>query len=440
MIARFLAVGRLWLCGLAATVAAGAAIAPEAATPPSAEGKPYHCTATVLLPSNRAHLTVFTNRVVFKSDESLSWILFWWSEFLHSKYPLTDLNVSPDCEVFPSDSAAQQARMSAKETGWKMMMNNIVQVDWAPTQTPPPGEFEPAGVEIMAGHRMNQPPPKPTPSVPPASATAEPVKKHHYYYCSSEQIPPTMYFSRAFDTTDERPEAMVAGFKEFLQQKYGYQTAGTLPCFGNYSTLADAQAGVQQRVKDLRVVGKWKIVETGWAWGGTPPPPPTPIPAGMDPAVAQLPEPFRTWTINEVPASKGYCTQNAILSAVFDCDCFARAVVHARIANAGDYRTPVPGREDMAGFDPLPNLFYGDKLPCTECLDDTRLTKYATDQVQRSLANVIAQKGASDPSVTRTTSCAVSRFVADFRAKPYVGGIEGWMNNAISTCFRKYGN
>ena len=53
----------------------------------------------------------------------------------------------------------------------------------------------------------------------------------------------------------------------------------------------------------------------------------------MDPAVTQLPEPFRTWTINEVPASKLHCERTPMISGVFDCDCFARAVVHARIAN-----------------------------------------------------------------------------------------------------------
>jgi len=233
---------------------------------------------------------------------------------------------------------------------------------------------------------------------------------------------------------------MAAGFKTFLEQKYGYHTENTLACFGAHGTLAEAQADVQQRMKDLRVAGKWKIVETGWAWGGTPLAPPTPLPAGMDPAVNQLPEPFRTWAIKEVPGSKAYCAQTPMISALFDCDCFSRAVLHARIANAGDYRTPVPGREDMAGFDPLGNLFYNEKLPCTECLDDTRLSKYATEQVNKSLANVIAQKGSSAPSVTRTTSCAVARFVADFRAKPYVGGIQGWMNNAISTCYSKYAN
>ncbi len=159
----------------------------------------------------------------------------------------------------------------------------------------------------------------------------------------------------------------------------------------------------------------------------------------MDPAVGQLPEPFRTWAIKEVPGSKAYCAQNPVLPRLFDCDCFARAVLHARIANAGNYRTPVPGMEDMSGFEPLGNLFYGEKLPCTECLDDARLTKYATDEAQRALANVIAQKGASDPSVTRTIGCTVSKFVPDFRAKPYVPNAQGFFNYRFSGCWTKYG-
>jgi hypothetical protein len=407
---------------------------------PSDEGKPYHCFASALLPTYRAHETYYQDRVVFKSDESLAWILFWWSEFLHTKYSLGDLTISPYCEVISADPAAQQTRLNGEKTGWKMMMNPFVEVDWAPTQTPPPGESEPMSVEIIAGHRMNQTPPPPPPSAPPASATAEPVKKHHYYYCSSEQRPPTMYFSRAFDTTDERPQGMMAGYKKFLEQKYGYHSEYPAACFGAHSTLTEAQTDLQQRLKDLRVAGKWKIVETGWTWGGTPPAPPTPLPAGMDPAVNQLKEPFRTWAINEVPASKAFCAQTPKISGVFDCDCFARAVLHARVANAAEYRTPVPGREDMAGFDPLTNLFYGDTLTGAECLDDARLTKYATEQVTKVLANVIAEKGSSAPMVTHTTSCAVSKFVADFRAKPNPIGAQGWMNNAIATCVTKHGS
>lgn len=438
MMVRLGAVGVLWLCCLAATCA----IAPTstAIAADSAEGKPYHCTASVLLPTYRAHETKYQNRVVFKSDESAAWILFWWSEYLHEKFSLGDLNIEPNCEVIADDPAVQQTRLSNELTGWKMMQNPVIEVDWSPTKTRPPGEFDPQAVEIFAGHRFNQTPPPPRPSAPPASASVEPPKKHHYYYCSSEQRPPTMYFSGAFDNTDERPEAMVAGYNKFLEQKYGYHGVYPAVCFGSAGTLAATQAELQQRMKDLRVVGKWKIVETGWAWGGTPPPPPTPVPPGVDPAVNQLKEPFRTWTINEVPASKAYCQQTPMISAVFDCDCFSRAVVHARIADAPNYRTPEPGREDMAGFDPLTNLFYGHTLTCAECLDDARLTKYATEQVQKSLANVIQQKGSSAPSVTHATSCAVTRFVADFRAKPSVPGIKAWMNNSIATCWTKHGN
>lgn len=424
-----------WVLATAGWAVSGAAVASDT------EGKPYHCTAKVLLPTNRAHETVFTNRKVVTSDESLAWVLFWWSEYLHSKYAeLTGLNIEPDCEVFPADAGAQQARMGNKMTGWKMMMNNVVEVEWTLTKTPPPGELDPLAIEILAGHRMNQTAPQPTPSAPPASASVEPVKKHHYYYCSTEQRPPTMYFSSAFDTSDEQPLAMMAGFKKYLEQKFGYQAVYPPACFGAHGSLAAAQADLQQRMKDLRVVGKWKIVETGWAWGGTPPAPPTPIPAGMDPAVAQLPEPFRTWTINEVPASKGYCQQTPTISGVFDCDCFARAVVHARIANKALYRTPVPGREDMAGFDPINNLIYSGTLSCAECLDDARLRKYAAEQTRVSLANIIAQRGESDPSVTKTISCAVTRFAADFRAKPSAAGVKGWMNNAIATCWSKNAN
>lgn len=422
---RFAAISALCLWGLSTVV----------------EATPYHCTAKVLLPSYRARETVFTDRVVFDNDESRAWILFWWSEYLHSTHQeLAGINIEPDCEVMPADAGAQQARMSAKMTGWKMMQNPVIEVQWSPTKTRPPGEFDPLAVEIFAGHRMNQSAPKPAVTAPPASAIAEPPKKHHYYYCSSEQRPPTMYFSSAFDTPDESPMAMMEGYSKFLAQKYGYHAVYPPSCFGAHGSLAEAQADVQQRMKDLRVAGKWKIVETGWAWGATPPPPRTPLPPGMDPAVDQLPEPFRTWTIKEVPGSRAYCQQTAMISSVFDCDCFARAVVHARIANRANYRTPEPGREDMAGFDPLTNLFYTDSLPCTECVDDARLRKYAVEQTRRSLANVIAQKGESHPSVTRTISCAADRFAADFSAKPSVPGIKGWMNNAISTCFSKHAN
>ena len=425
----------------AATAAPALALAP----PPPGKQTPYHCYFDVVLPSDRKHTTMYTNGV-FYSDEERPWIDFWWSEYIHSTYHITNANVAPNCAPFPADPAKQQSAMSSDETNWKLHNYNIVHVDWKPTKTPPAGESEPAGPEIAAGHRLNQPiinPPAQSPApaaaavhgLPPAS-TPPPGRVYHYY-CSSEMGFPTIYFSAAFDTTDTNPIPMEEGYKRFLEQKYAYKSPNQLACFGNYSTLAEVQADMQKRAHDMRASGKWKVVDTGWTWGGTPPPPPTPVPAGMDLSVAQLQEPFRKRAIDEVPNSKQYCQDHAILSGMFDCDCFAKMVLHERIAHASEYHVP-QGGQDEGGWEPLGNLFYSEKLPCTECISDTRLAKYAVAEANKSLANVIAQKGASDPSVTNTSQCTATKFILDFKAKPYIGLAQGTLSNAFSTCWKRY--
>ena len=156
----------------------------------------------------------------------------------------------------------------------------IVHVDWKPTRTPPPGEYEPAGAEIAAGRRLNQPPTNPASAAPVATQVAATHPTHptggggkYHYYCSSDMGQSTIYFSSAFDTDDTNPRPMEEGFKKFLEQKYSYKFPDQLPCFGNYKTLAEVQADAQERMKVMRASGKWKVVETGWTWGGTPPAP-----------------------------------------------------------------------------------------------------------------------------------------------------------------------
>ena len=68
-----------------------------------------------------------------------------------------------------------------------------------------------------------------------------------------------------------------------------------------------------------------------------------------------------------MPASKGYCANNAWLSGLFDCSCFAQMVF--------DHRSKPP--EHVAW--PLNNLLAGDVLECTQCISEERIRKYVAD-------------------------------------------------------------
>ncbi|MGH8264850.1 MAG: hypothetical protein ACRET4_15330 [Steroidobacteraceae bacterium] len=112
-------------------------------------------------------------------------------------------------------------------------------------------------------------------------------------------------------------------------------------------------------------------------------------------------------------------------------------VLRQRIAHASEYRV-TQNPNDTGGWDPLENLFYSDRLPCTECISDARLTKYATDEARNSMINAITNHSIPAAGVKSVEDCTATKLVTDFRAKPFMGLAQGTLNTAITTCWKQY--
>jgi hypothetical protein len=267
--------------------------------------------------------------------------------------------------------------------------------------------------------------------VPIASGqTATPPPQIHHYICSTQdQSRPEIYFSGAFDTKDS-PDKISSAFKQFLEQKYNFINATQLSCFGNYDTLAAAQADLDKHLAQMAAPKKQKVVATAWMYATTAPSagsaiaaplPPLQLPikpellsqAELDTRLAQMSPDDRKFALAEEPSSKSYCVNNPVVSALFDCDCFAKMVLDFRIAHP----EAKVGAEGGRGVFPAPlnTLLTTEMLYCTECISDDRLTKWAQSAVKASLG-----KRFPEDKTQATAECAAKNFLVNFRAKPYL--------------------
>jgi hypothetical protein len=259
--------------------------------------------------------------------------------------------------------------------------------------------------------------------------SAHPPQIHHYICSTQDQSRPEMYFSGAFDTKDS-PDKISAAFREFLEQKYNFTNATQLSCFGSYDTLAGAEADLQKHVAQMTATKRQKVVATGWTYGSAAPaagaataapPPPLQLPikpvelsqAELDARLAQMPPDDRKHFLAEVPASKNYCMENSVISALFDCDCFAKMVLDFRIAQPNARIQAEGGGEFFPA--PLNVLLTREMLYCTECISDARITKWVQSSLRASLG-----KGFTEAQITATSDCTAKNFLTNFRAKPYL--------------------
>ncbi len=112
----------------------------------------------------------------------------------------------------------------------------------------------------------------------------------------------------------------------------------------------------------------------------------------------------------EGPEVQKYCLQDRTISVVLDCIKVRRAVYAYRLAHASG--TP----------EPLATLFTGDKLDCTECLDNYKPAAWAK---RTALAKRLKPPAAS---------CVSQHFVANLKAKPYPNRIHEHFDAAVAAC------
>ncbi len=257
---------------------------------------------------------------------------------------------------------------------------------------------------------------------------AAPPPVTRYLFCVGVPSPQsTIYYSGIIVTTEQNLNPVHVAFFQFLKQKYSYKGPGDYPgdlqCTG-VRTLEEARSYLQIYVKKDRQ-NKRNVIETGWTYIGAPAPP---APQGQDPRVAQIPEPFRQHVLDEIAQSKGYCEGNELISALLDCDCLSRIVLNYRIAHAKEYQLPWM-EERTRGWEPFVNLLLGEKLNCSECFSDEKILKWAAAQTMKSLA-----PNYPDADRKFMTDCVSRSFLANFRAKPYVGLERDHWIRALESC------
>jgi hypothetical protein len=170
-------------------------------------------------------------------------------------------------------------------------------------------------------------------------------------------------------------------------------------------------------IENLRNTMKQPVTELAWTSGGAPavkvaaPPPPAAAQAG-------------------VANSKGYCTQN--LEELFDCDCFAQAVLKHRLAHPEEWMTDRDGTRWVPDHDLHLGILF--RLDCTECLDDARLTAWARKTVGDGFGEQLISQLITQAQVDRSSDCATKGFVTRYRAAPYLHKYLDALNEARIAC------
>ncbi|HVM98552.1 MAG TPA: hypothetical protein VMT89_19305 [Candidatus Acidoferrales bacterium] len=132
----------------------------------------------------------------------------------------------------------------------------------------------------------------------------------------------------------------------------------------------------------------------------------------------------------EVPLAKGYCEQN--LRGLFDCNCFAQAVLHHRLAHPEEVIKESDGPRPPPIHDLHTGIPY--RLDCTECLDDKLLMEWAKDQIVRDFSAAVIGKTIDQVHVDKFADCVAKAFPARYRTNPYLDKYLEALNQARISC------
>ncbi len=162
---------------------------------------------------------------------------------------------------------------------------------------------------------------------------------------------------------------------------------------------------------------------------------PTPTPAEVDPKLAQDPRmaqlspEYRQFALSEVPRSKTYCENNAMISGLMDCTCFAKIVLDYRIAHAGEtVSVPNALRGSVVTPPPLINVIGAGNLNCSQCLTDDRIMKWVAEQARPGLT------GVSPARSQKIIDCASKAMATRLKAQPDLQLVRPFYDQALVAC------
>jgi hypothetical protein len=206
------------------------------------------------------------------------------------------------------------------------------------------------------------------------------------YYCSAYFGPnggENLAFSDSFEAPRQTDMNRVRDdFVKFVSEKYSAKDA-------NGGCSKDDKAKEESNMR-----GHKKIIETGWK------PKTSPVSQSQDPRLANLPPERRQLLQVEVVRSKDYCTNNQVLSDLFDCTCFAQSALDYHIKHADEKLT-------VGEAPPIINIMA--QFDVRQCVAENKVLKLATET-------------ANSHGATNLASCIGPAMVKSLRTHPDMSG------------------
>jgi len=247
-------------------------------------------------------------------------------------------------------------------------------------------------------------------------AAAQPEMQ--YLVCSARNKENTAaYVSGVTAVKRDSSAGAEAAWKTMTSSKYSAIDSSAACMRFDASTAAEAKRGTL--VDGMQDDGL-KITNVDWSYTA-------PAPTAAPPATPATPEQA---ALAEVPQSKGFCEQN--FRGLFDCDCFAQAVVHYRLAHPDEWIVDVDGKRRVPVHDLAVGVKY--RLDCTECLDDQRLMAWAHKTIAEEFSQQVMTKLITQAQADTYANCVAKAFPAKFRANPYLDRYLAAMNQARESC------
>jgi hypothetical protein len=253
------------------------------------------------------------------------------------------------------------------ETGWSYKGGvGSTCIDHSATSCPPEqqAQGQPRGMPTR-GYSGSAPPSTAAAQAPAAPAAVSPAQSSGsapaetepqiYTFCYA-QSGNTVFASDIFMSTARATSNLAMRFRQLLSDTYQRPLRSFSFGCDHSGLTSESQARDRKALtlKNMQSEGA-SLVDTGWrgldmapAQQGTiaPPAPGAPKPPS-DPRFEQLPPKARELVLNEIRYSKQYCETNATLMA-YDCDCFSRLILAARL-EAGVHTEYAAGGRPVMG-------------------------------------------------------------------------------------------
>ncbi|HET7584924.1 MAG TPA: hypothetical protein VFK13_08455 [Gemmatimonadaceae bacterium] len=269
------------------------------------------------------------------------------------------------------------------------------------------------------------------------------------FYCATRDFAKRVaYVSPIFNAQAADIQKVNAEWHAMMTAKYGITALPYQSCNGPYPSVASADTTRRAFLEFMHTRMNQPVTELNWTYAGAPaitvaehaPSAATSTAsaggtstgsaaAPAAPAVATAAD--SADALAEMSVSKGYCEQN--YRGLFDCDCFARAVLRHRLEHPGEWETLKMGERRRP---PVHDLAIGIqyKLDCSDCLDDARLSAWARNRTRGEFEQMVMTKMLTQAQVDRYAECVATAFPKRYREMPYLDKYQQALNDARASC------